>query len=358
MHCPTLKELPDPANHKSGWPWTEESKPLPEKMPDGKPWPKVSIVTPSLNQGKFIEETIRSVLLQGYPNLEYIIIDGGSTDDSVEIIRKYSAWLGYWISEPDSGQSHAINKGWKRASGEILAYLNSDDIYLPGSVITAEKLLAEHPDVSMIYGGCNYIDEQNRITGAFYGEEFDIKQMFFNYIVPQPAVFFKKIVLDKVGYLDESLHYVMDRDLWIRIGLELKVKYFPVMFTNMRRHPSAKSTAQIDEFLPERLRVFNKVFERSDIPKELKNLRRKAFSHNYILVARDCYEAEKVKQARSYLVSSILEYPPVLFRGYVVKTLAKCLIGERLNLFCRKVKKWILSINNTSQIKAGNSSEK
>jgi len=121
MRCPTLEELPAPPQGKFGWPWTEESPQLPEKQPSGKPWPKISIVTPSYNQADFIEETIRSMLLQGYPNLEYIIIDGGSTDKSVEIIQKYEPWLSYWVSESDRGQTHAVNKGFAMCKGEILA---------------------------------------------------------------------------------------------------------------------------------------------------------------------------------------------------------------------------------------------
>jgi len=129
MCCPTLTELPPPPKGKTGWPWTEESEQLPNVMADGSPWPRISIVTPSYNQGEFIEETIRSILLQGYPDLEYIIIDGGSTDESVEIIEKYSPWLKYWVSEPDRGQAHAINKGFEHTSGSIGAYINSDDYY-------------------------------------------------------------------------------------------------------------------------------------------------------------------------------------------------------------------------------------
>jgi len=121
MRCPTLSGLPPPPNDRVGWPWTEATPPAGETLPDGRPWPKISIVTPSYNQGQFIEETIRSVLLQGYPNLEYLIIDGGSTDGSVEIIRKYEPWLAYWVSERDGGQSEAINKGFRRATGEIVA---------------------------------------------------------------------------------------------------------------------------------------------------------------------------------------------------------------------------------------------
>jgi GT2 family glycosyltransferase len=137
MRCPTLDQLPPPPPGKAGWPWTEESAPLPEVQPGGQPWPRVSVITPSYNQGEFTEETIRSVLLQGYPDLEYMIIDGGSSDASLEIIRKYEPWLAYSVSEPDRGQTHAINKGWMRATGGILAYINTDDCYLHGAIATA-----------------------------------------------------------------------------------------------------------------------------------------------------------------------------------------------------------------------------
>src|SRR5262245_11264512 len=131
MRCPQLSELPPPPANKKGWPWTEECAQLPDRMPDGSEWPRISIVTPSYNQGAFLEETLRSVLLQGYPNLEYVVIDGGSRDCSVDVIKKYERWIRYWVSEPDRGQSHAINKGFEKTNGDILAYINSDDAYLP-----------------------------------------------------------------------------------------------------------------------------------------------------------------------------------------------------------------------------------
>jgi len=126
-----LSSLPPPPDGYTGWPWTEETPPLPPIMLDGKPWPKISIVTPSYNQGQFIEETIRSILLQNYPNLEYIIIDGASTDNSVDIIKKYERWITYWVTEKDRGQAQAINKGIYRASGDIFNWINSDDLLLP-----------------------------------------------------------------------------------------------------------------------------------------------------------------------------------------------------------------------------------
>src|SRR5262245_21335405 len=134
MQCPRLDQLPPPPAGRSGWPWTEATPRLPATLPDGAAWPRITIVTPSYNQAPFLEETIRSVLLQGYPNLEYIIIDGGSSDGSVELMRRYEPWLAYWVSEPDGGQSEAINKGWCSATGTVTTWLSSDDIYTPGAL--------------------------------------------------------------------------------------------------------------------------------------------------------------------------------------------------------------------------------
>src|SRR5262245_56142305 len=142
MRCPTLAELPPPPSGKTGWPWTVETPGLPAMRPDGSPWPRVSIVTPSYNQGRFIEETLRSILLQGYPDLEYIVMDGGSTDGSADIIRKYSPWLTSWISEPDGGQVAAINAGMARATGTLLNWINSDDFLLPGALEALGSIMA------------------------------------------------------------------------------------------------------------------------------------------------------------------------------------------------------------------------
>src|SRR5437588_6081454 len=152
MRCPTLAKLPSPLTDKTGWPWTIETPPLPVVRPDGSCWPRISIVTPSYNQGQFIEETIRSVLLQGYPDLEYIIIDGGSQDESVEIIKKYEPWLTYWVSEQDRGQSHAINKGFDRSTGLILGWLNSDDVLLPNALATVAVAMPRPEEPVVIAG--------------------------------------------------------------------------------------------------------------------------------------------------------------------------------------------------------------
>ena len=149
MHCPRLNELPPPPTGQVGWPWTEETPPLPPTAPGGHPWPLISIVTPSFNQGAYLEEAIRSILLQGYPNLEHILIDGGSTDGSVAIIKKYERWFTHWVSERDRGQAHAINKGLARCTGEIFNWINSDDYLMAGAL---RKIAATFPGADAVAG--------------------------------------------------------------------------------------------------------------------------------------------------------------------------------------------------------------
>lgn len=220
MICPTLNELPLPPHGKTGWPWTEESPQLPHTMPDGRPWPKISIVTPSYNQGNFIEETIRSVLLQGYPDVEYIIIDGGSTDKSVKIIKKYESWLGYWVSESDRGQSHAINKAFQRASGDIMAWINSDDCYLKNSLKLVAKKFIVNKNINFLHGcGCK-VNPDKSVVGK-YSPNFGIGMcLWTRFTYFQPSTFWcKSLWIDSGGYVREDLNYCMDRELWIRMGL-------------------------------------------------------------------------------------------------------------------------------------------
>ena len=251
--CPRLAELPSPPSGNAGWPWTEESAQLPDIMPalsgaegpDGSPWPRVSIVTPSYNQAQFIEETIRSVLLQGYPNLEYIIIDGGSTDNSVDIIRRYEPWLSYWVSEKDRGQSHAINKGFDLAQGEIFAWLNSDDVYAPYAFATAAQAFAERPDCGLVYGDAHRIDIDGQLLGPCkHVQSYDRTQMLerCNLIV-QPAAFFRRTAFLAVAGLDESLHNVMDYDLWFRLADHSGAAYIPSTLAKARIYAATKTQA-------------------------------------------------------------------------------------------------------------------
>lgn len=220
MRSPTLSQLPTPQQSNSGWPWAEESPQLPDAMPDGQPWPKISIITPSYNQARFIEKTIRSVLLQGYPNLEYIIVDGGSTDGSIDIIKKYEKWLAYWASEPDRGQSDAINKGFQRATGEIYAWLNSDDYLLKDALENVALAYSASPRAGGWFGTCLQVDTDGNTLFTASPNRLDADGLadWNENMVIQPACFFSQKAWQKCGPLDEDLHYTMDFDLWLKIA--------------------------------------------------------------------------------------------------------------------------------------------
>ncbi len=245
MRCPTLNELSPPPPDKIGWPWTEESPQLPDSMPDGRPWPRVSIVTPSYNQGEFIEETIRSVLLQGYPDLEYIIIDGGSTDGSVDIIRKYEPWLTYWVSEPDQGQADAINKGFRHSTGELLAWLNSDDVYIDRCAIARiVELSCKYPQADIITGGGLIINEESQWIQVIATQRKDqcYKHLRYRDTILQPSTFFKVRVFRTVG-IDTSLSYAFDWDFFIRASHKFNILPIDHIIAGYRMYGSNKTAA-------------------------------------------------------------------------------------------------------------------
>ena len=217
---------------------------------------KISVITPSFNQAKYLEATIQSVLSQKGVELEYIIIDGGSTDGSLDIINRYSRQLAYWVSEPDQGQTDAINKGFARATGDILAWLNSDDTYKPGALAEAVAYLAENPAVGLVYGDCDYIDSEGRVIGRFPAAQTDYRKLRQGYVhIPQQAAFFRGELWRQVGPLDPSFYFAMDYDLWVRLAKTKPVKYLPRVWANFRLHSDAKTISADDRCWPEMLRV-------------------------------------------------------------------------------------------------------
>jgi glycosyltransferase involved in cell wall biosynthesis len=218
--------------------------------------PLVSIVTPSYNQAQYLGGTIQSVLDQDYPNIEYIIVDGGSTDGSVETIRRYSDRLAWWVSEKDHGQTDAINKGFARARGEILAWLNSDDTYERNAVREAVSFLRDQPEVGLVYGDANFIDENGLIVGRFPAAQTNYRRLRRGFVhIPQQSAFWRADLWRKVGPLDPSFFFAMDYDLWVRLAALAPVQYVPHLWASFRLHTEGKTITADDRCWPEMLKV-------------------------------------------------------------------------------------------------------
>jgi glycosyltransferase involved in cell wall biosynthesis len=207
--------------------------------------PKISIVTPSYNQAEFLECTILSVINQDYPNLEYIIVDGGSTDGSVDIIKKYEKYITYWVSEPDRGQSDAINKGFDKSSGDIVAWLNSDDVYLPGAIWKIVKIFQENKKASLVYGDYIKIDEYDKCVALRRQPSFNYKICLYGYLtVMQPASFFKRKVFFDAGGIDVNFNYTMDFDIILKLARLGEVVHVRDYLAAFRLHKKSKSVSQ------------------------------------------------------------------------------------------------------------------
>ena len=215
MKTYSIDDLPRPAEERVGWPWTESPAPLPPTAPGGTPWPRITIVTPSFNQAQYLEETIRSVLLQGYPNLEYLVFDGGSTDSSVEILRRYDAVLDGWISERDKGQSDAINKGLARSTGTIVNWLCSDDVLLPGALAHVGRTFLEDPGCDVVAGAGKYqFDDRSEADYVSTRADDDLEFLPGQNKIVQPSCFFRRTLLQRSSAVRTDLHYAMDAELW------------------------------------------------------------------------------------------------------------------------------------------------
>ncbi len=220
------------------------------------PLPKVSIITPSYNQAQFLEATLDSVLSQTYSNIEYIVIDGGSDDGSLDIIRRHASRLALWVSEPDLGQVDAINKGFASATGDIFAWLNSDDTYEPETVAHAVGFLQDQWDVGMVYGDAYYIDRDGRRIARYPAGPTDYQGLRRGInTIPQQTMFFRAKLWHMVGPLDPSFFYAMDYDLWVRIAAVSPIAFHPEHWANFRLHDQSKSLTAARRCWPEMIRV-------------------------------------------------------------------------------------------------------
>lgn len=307
--------LPPPPAGRIGWPWTDGDA-APRTIPgDIDAWPRVTVVTPSYNQGRFLEETMRSVLLQNYPNLEYIVIDGGSTDESVEIIKKYGPWLAHWESQRDEGQADAINKGFRLATGEYLAWLNSDDCYEPGFLAGMVRLFRERPAVDLIYRDVNQ-GASRAAASPRLGEPIAFAEMLrtLNVPIPQMAAMWRRSLVDRIGLLDPKWRVVLDREFFLRVGLHGTMEYVPGAAGFFRHHADSKSIAEERHWIREIPVLYAEFFAKPDLPAQIAALRRESMSAAFIFCARIARHHGQHLAAVSLIAKAIAVYPRALVR--------------------------------------------
>lgn len=274
----------------------------------------VSIITPSYNQAAYLEQTLRSVLEQDYTPIEYLVVDGGSTDGSVEIIQRYAHRLAWWVSEKDGGQAEAINKGFARARGEIVAWLNSDDLYLPGAVKSAVRALQEHPQAAFVYANVLSIDENGK---TFYHQRLQplrLQDLLSFRIIPQPTVFIRRSALEKAGLLDPTYHFLLDHHLWIRLAQVGEMIYVPQTWAAARYHPEAKNRLQAGMFGEEARRLLHWAETQPSLAALLQSIRRRAYAGSFFFQAYYLRNASQFKAAFRSWGKAVLLHPPSVFR--------------------------------------------
>jgi len=238
---------------------------MPKKSINDQQLPTISLITPSFNQGKFIKKTIDSVLQQAYPNLEYWVIDGGSSDDTLSLLKQYQqqhAQVFHFISEKDQGQAHALNKGLARSTGEIIGYLNADDCLLPGSLHQIGQYFADHPNTLWLTGDCEIIDEEGELIQSFVAVYKKLWRKIISKTVlsilnpiAQPAIFWRRESQEVAGKFDESLHYCMDYDLWFRLFKQAKPAVIDQQLAQFRIHASSKGGSAFEQQFQEEIEV-------------------------------------------------------------------------------------------------------
>jgi GT2 family glycosyltransferase len=272
--------------------------------------PLVSIVTPSYNQASYLEQTIRSVLEQDYPRIEYMVIDGGSTDHSVEMIKKYADRLAYWVSEKDNGQAEAINKGFALATGEILAWLNSDDYYLLNTVSVAVRCLEQNPDVVMVYGDMFAVDGDGQTTNILRFKQLSLEDLLCFQIIGQSSVFFRRSAFEKAGPLETSFHFMLDHHLWIRLAQQGRILHIPQIWSAARYHPQAKNRAQAAEFGREGFQVLDWAKKEPGLAEIVSRVKRRAHASAHRYNARYLLDGGQNLPSLSAWFRALFLHPP------------------------------------------------
>jgi glycosyltransferase involved in cell wall biosynthesis len=276
--------------------------------------PLVSIVTPSFNQARFLEQSLRSVLDQGYPNLEYIVVDGGSTDGSLEILRRYEARFARWSSEADRGQADAINKGLALARGEIVAWLNSDDALLPGAIAEAVATLEREPALGMVYADGIMVDAELRLLDRHTYRQVDVIDLLSFEVILQPTVFMRREAVERVGALDPSYHLILDHELWVRLAARYPVRHVARFWAIERTHREAKTIARAAGFVEEAERLIQWAETDPSLAPLVRGHRNRIRGGMEVFAARRLIDAGDSRGAVKRLWRAVGYHPPTVLR--------------------------------------------
>ena len=286
--------------------------------------PFFTIITPSLNQGTYIRRTIESVLSQSFNDFEYLIFDGGSNDETLDILRSYTDRIS-WKSEHDRGQAHAVNKGMRGARGEVIGWLNSDDVYYPGALKAVNDIFLKYPDMDIMYGMADHIDENDRVIEPYYNDEWNYEDLKNVCFICQPAVFFRRSLVKKIGMLDESLRYCMDYEYWLRIGKENTFYYLKQKLAGSRLYSNTKTLGSAIAVHEEILRMFKNKFR--GIPSKW------IYNHAHVIARESGLSQElpddNLKFVKKVVSVSILS--SIRLRHYVPLSELKSLLGWYIN---------------------------
>jgi glycosyltransferase involved in cell wall biosynthesis len=277
-------------------------------------YPVLSIVTPSFNQAHFLEMAMRSVFIQDYPAVEYWVIDGGSDDGSVEIIERYADRLAGWESRKDHGQADAINKGFQKSTGEIVAWLNSDDVYLEETFQQAVTAFQEHPEVGLVYADGIMVDSKLRVLDYHRYPQVTLLDLLSFEVILQPTVFMRRKVLEEVGYLDPSYHLILDHELWVRIARRYAVLHIPAFWALERTHSQAKTIAMARDFVQEAEAMIRRAAEDDELAELLECEHNRVFAGLNVFAARRLIDAGQHQEAFRRLMAALRIHPATVMR--------------------------------------------